>query len=95
MTFSDLPFLASWQFSHHKFAIMRRPILATLAAFLATSIIALAEPQPLSGRSSELESLIEQIHDIQLEALGAANTKLKHRGGTPKCHIGNVAIRKE
>lgn len=74
---------------------MRRPILATLVSLLVTSIIALPEPQPLEGRSTDLENLIEHIHDIQLEALEVANTKIKQRGGTPKCHIGNVAIRKE
>jgi hypothetical protein len=73
--------------------------ISTLPAVALLGLVATTTAAPAttsaSDALSELNALTSQIKESQLEALEAANEKLKKRGVQPTCHLGNIAIRRE
>ena len=76
---------------------MKGAFVCTVLAAATTNIVATVLPRStgLSDNSTELDNLIGRTESLQLQALEAEGEKLKKRGLTPTCHIGNVAIRRE
>jgi len=76
---------------------MKSALLCTALAAFTLNAVALKLPRSaaFNDNSAELDNLIGRIESLQLQALEAEGEKLKKRGLTPTCHIGNVAMRRE
>ena len=74
---------------------MRVSILLSLLSLCATNVFAFPEFRHSDDKAAELDNLLEHIKELQLSALEEESAKLKQRGITSTCNIGNVAIRRE